>query len=215
MIPVGLAIIDYKGLRHLRHVPWTDAAVLVLVLVLTVFGNLIHAVGLGMVLACMLFMKKAGDLAEQNTSVERLEPDVWQDEAGLDKTAGRKIYIKHLDGPLFFGSSAGFQDLMAALENDTRILVIRMERVPYVDQSGLYALENAALDLRTKGAILMMTGVQAQPLDMMRKINLVPELVPGEYLFQDMEQFQRWLANSDNQAKSARSPAITTTPESI
>ncbi|MEO8656689.1 MAG: SulP family inorganic anion transporter, partial [Ramlibacter sp.] len=62
LIPVGLAIIDYKGLKHLRHVPRADAAVLVLVLLMTVFGNLIHAVGLGVVLACVLFMKKTGDL---------------------------------------------------------------------------------------------------------------------------------------------------------
>ncbi len=215
LIPVGLAIIDYKGLKHLRHVPRADAAVLVLVLLMTVFGNLIHAVGLGVVLACVLFMKKTGDLAEQNTSVERHETDVWQDETGLNATAGRKIYIKHLYGSLFFGSSAGFQDLMAALDNDTRILVIRMERVPYVDQSGLYALENAALDLRRKGAMLMMTGVQTQPLDMMRRIKLVPELVPEEYLFQDMAQFKRWLADSGTQSPSAEPPAAAVVPVAV
>ena len=126
LIPVGLAIIDYKGLKHLWHVPRADAAVLLIVLAITVFGNLIYAVGVGVVLASILFMKKAGDLAEANTSIEPLAEEPWDDELQIHKTHPGKIYIKHLYGPLFFGSAAAFQDLAAALEKDTRILTIPM-----------------------------------------------------------------------------------------
>ncbi len=66
---VGFAIIDYKGIRHLRHVPQADAVVMVVVLLWTVFGNLIQAVGAGIVLASVLFMKRASDLAEAGTKV--------------------------------------------------------------------------------------------------------------------------------------------------
>ncbi len=196
LIPVGLAIIDYKGLKHLWHVPRADAAVLLIVLAITVFGNLIYAVGVGVVLASILFMKKAGDLAEANTSIEPLAEEPWDDELQIHKTHPGKIYVKHLYGPLFFGSAAGFQDLAAALEKDTRILIIRMERVPYIDQSGLYALEDAILGLRQKGALVLLTGVHEQPLDMLRRINIVPDLVPEEHLFADIDECTTWLGRN-------------------
>ncbi len=59
LITVGIGIVDYhKGLRHLFHVPRADTVILIIVLAITVFGNLVHAVGVGVVLACVLFMKK-------------------------------------------------------------------------------------------------------------------------------------------------------------
>lgn len=191
-----LRFVDYKGLKHLRHVPRADAAVLLIVLAITVFGNLIYAVGVGVVLASILFMKKAGDLAEANTSIEPLAEEPWDDELQIHKTHPGKIYVKHLYGPLFFGSAAGFQDLAAALEKDTRILIIRMERVPYIDQSGLYALEDAILGLRQKGALVLLTGVHEQPLDMLRRINIVPDLVPEEHLFADIDECTTWLGRN-------------------
>jgi SulP family sulfate permease len=197
LISVGFAIIDYKGLRHLRHVPRADAAVLLLVMGVTVFGNLIHAVGLGLVLACVLFMKKTGDLAEASTSVEALDDVAWNDEAELRQAYAGKVYIKHLDGPLFFGSTAGFQELAAALEQDARVLIMRMERVPYVDQSGLYALESVVLDLRRKGALVLLTGVHAQPLAMLRAIKFVPDLIPEDHLFEDIGQCTAWLGREN------------------
>ncbi|MEO1617573.1 MAG: solute carrier family 23 protein, partial [Planctomycetota bacterium] len=69
LISVGVAIIDYKGLKHLLLIPRADAVVMVVVLVWTVFGNLIHAVAAGIVLASVLFMKQASDMAEQETTL--------------------------------------------------------------------------------------------------------------------------------------------------
>ena len=150
LISVGFAIVDYEALRHLTRVPRADAVVLVVVLAWTVFGNLIYAVANGVVLSSLLIMKKASDLAEEPShvaSLEREEP--WPDESVL---AGRNsIYVKHLDGPLFFGSSSGLRDLTEKLPDEIDTLVIRMEQVPYVDQSGLYALEDAILTLRRQG----------------------------------------------------------------
>jgi SulP family sulfate permease len=53
-----------------------------------------------------------------------------------------------------------------------------MERVPYIDQSGLYAMEDAILPLRRRNVIVLLTGVQSQPNDMLRKIKIVPNLIP-------------------------------------
>ena len=85
LISVGIAIIDLKGLKHLTDVPKADAAVLIVVLVWTVFGNLIHAVGAGVVLASVLFMKKAADLIEAGSTVKLHDP-----EPGLGGRTGRR-----------------------------------------------------------------------------------------------------------------------------
>lgn len=182
LIPVGLAIIDYKGFKHLRDVPRADAVVMLVVLLMTVFGNLIHAVGVGVVLASVLFMKKSSDLAEAESSLEPIKEDRWPDETELFEKYKDKIYVKHLYGPLFFGFTARFQELLASLKPETQALIIRMERVPYIDQSGLYALEDAILTLRQRNIEVMLIGLKSQPRDMLLKINVVPGLIPEECL---------------------------------
>ncbi|SIP86450.1 SulP family inorganic anion transporter [Solilutibacter tolerans] len=193
LIPVGLSIIDYKGLRHLARIPRADAAVLLIVMAMTVFGNLIHAVAVGVVLASILFMKKMSDLTEANSHVAELTDEPWADE---EKTLGAhpgQIYIKHMYGPLFFGSASRFQDMAGAIDASAAMLVIRMEEVPYVDQSGLYALEHVALDLRRRGAELALTGVREQPLAMLRDLRIVPDLISEDLVFADMESLSAWL----------------------
>ncbi|MEM6703099.1 MAG: STAS domain-containing protein, partial [Acidobacteriota bacterium] len=188
LISVGLAIVDYKGFRHLLRVPRADAVVMLVVLFATVFGNLIYAVAAGVMLSSLLFMKKAGDLSEERSRVEKLEPEeAWPDESPL---AGRKsVYVKHLYGPLFFGFSSGFRDLAEKLPEEIETLIVRMERVPYMDQSGLYSLEDALLQLRQRGKEVVLTGVQPQPEDMLRSLGIIPELISEEQLRDSIEDF--------------------------
>ena len=193
LIPVGIAIIDTKGLKHLRHVPRADAVGLLLVMVMTVFGNLIWAVGIGVMLACVLFMKKAGDLAEANTSVQTLQESPESADLGLSDTAAGSVYIKDLYGPLFFGSTAGFQASVAALPAEARVLVLRLDRVPSIDQSGVYALENAVLDLRARGVSMVLVGVHEQPLDTLQRVRLIPGLIPEDHVFESMVACAAWL----------------------
>lgn len=193
LIPVGLAIIDYKGFRHLARIPRADAAVLLIVMGMTVFGNLIHAVAIGVVLASILFMKKMSDLTEANSHVGELTDQPWADEEKVLGAHPRQVYIKHMYGPLFFGSASRFQEMASTVDANAALLVIRMEEVPYVDQSGLYALEQVALDLRQKGAQVALTGVQEQPLAMLRDLKIVPDLISEDMLFADMESVSDWL----------------------
>ena len=193
LIPVGLAIIDYKGFRHLARIPRADAAVLLIVMGMTVFGNLIHAVAIGVVLASILFMKKMGDLTDANSHVGELTDQPWADEEKALGAHPGQIYIKHMYGPLFFGSASRFQEMASTVDANAALLVIRMEEVPYVDQSGLYALEQVAFDLRQKGAQVALTGVQEQPLAMLRDLKIVPDLISEDMLFADMESVSDWL----------------------
>jgi len=197
LITVGIGIIDYKGLRHLSRVPRPDAIILILVLFITVFGNLIHAVGVGVVLACVLFMKQAGDLAEKGTSVKAMAgfdgEQPWDDENSVYKEYKNKIYIKHLYGPLFFGFTSKFQEMMQTLDDQVKVLIIRMDNVPHIDQSGVYAMEEVIMDLQNKGVVVILTALQPQPMDMLKKIEIIPSLVPEIHIFDQFSECEEWL----------------------
>lgn len=206
LITVGISIIDYKGFRHLRTIPVADAIVMIVVLLLTVFIGLLEAVAIGMVLAAILFMKKISDVIEHRAEATPLRDFAreisWEDEGDIIDRIGHLVYIKHLDGPLFFGFTSRFNDMVKALP-EIQVVIIRMGRVPYVDQSGMYAMEEAIQDLQAQGITVIFTGLHGQPEDMFRRINLVPGLVPEVYNFANYKDASLWLRQHlrDNNGK--------------
>lgn len=192
LIPIGFKIVDFKGLKHLGKVPKSDSAVLVIVLVLTTFGSLINAVGIGVALAALLFMKKAADLGERGLEVGPIADidggNPWPDEIEFYESYKDRVIIKHIAGPMFFGFTSFFKDKIKSLPEDIAALVVRFDKVPYIDQSGLYALEEAVLDLRQKDVLVVLVGLQEQPLAMMRAIDIVPDLVGEDALFRSPEE---------------------------
>jgi sulfate permease, SulP family len=197
LIPIGFKIIDFRGLKHIAVVPRSDGSVLIIVLLLTTFGSLINAVAFGVALAALLFMKKAADLGEKGLQVGPVA-DIdggkpWQDEIEFYEAYKDNVIIKHIYGPMFFGFTSHFRDKMQALPKEITALIIRFDRVPYIDQSGLYALEEAVFDLRARDVEVVLTGLQEQPLAMLRSIDIVPDLVPENDLFDDVESAFNYL----------------------
>ncbi|MDG4715501.1 SulP family inorganic anion transporter [Winogradskyella sp. YYF002] len=190
LIPIAFKIIDVKGLKHLLVVPRADAVVLIIVLLITTFGSLIQAVGIGLLLASLLFMKRASDIGEKGMEVGTIAgfdgEKPWQDEKEFYEAYKDKVYIKHLYGPLFFGFTSHFQDEIKNIPEQVKALIIRMDRVPYIDQSGLYALENAVLDLEQRGIQVLLTAVQEQPKDKLVSIDIVPDLISEAHIFEDI-----------------------------
>ena len=208
LVTVGIGVMDYKGLRHITQLPKSEVIVMLLVLGLTVFVGLIEAVVIGLILSSVLFMKKISDVVDHRTTtaplVEFSREISWMDEGNILEQYGNKIYIKHLDGPLFFGFASRFQEMVKALP-EIRIVVIRMDKVPYVDQSGLYAMEDAIMDLQEQGITVAFTNVHGQPLDMFEMFNLIPGLVPYEHCFENFKACYEWLKKHLNGSESQSS----------
>ncbi len=192
LIPIGFKIVDTKGLKHLLRVPRADAIVLILVLLMTTFGSLIQAVGVGLLLASLLFMKRSSDIGKKGLEVGTLAgfdgEKPWQDEVDFYNTYKDKVYIKHLYGPLFFGFTSHFQNEIKNIPEQVKALIIRMDRVPYIDQSGLYALENAVMDLEKKGVKILLTALQEQPMDKLVSIDIVPDLISEDHIFSSIAE---------------------------
>lgn len=200
LITVGVGIIDFKGFKDLFKIPKADAVVLITVLVLTVFVDLLIAVGIGMIIACVLFMKRASDLVEgayhsdQMTAFDKELP--WDDEKVLTDEVRSRIYIQRLNGPIFFGSITRFQEVMHEIPEDAKVVIIRMRLVSFMDQSGLYAMETAIKDLQAQGVTVLMTIIQPQPMYMLTKMKVIPNVVPEELTFKTFEDCGHFLSEN-------------------
>ncbi len=198
LITVGWGIIDFRGFKDLTHIPKADAFVLIVVFLTTVFVDLLTAVGIGMVIACVLFMKRAGDLVENQyhggmltDSYDKETP--WEDEAGITEEMKKNIYIQRLDGPIFFGSITGFQRVMHDIPADIKTVIIRMRRVNFMDQSGAYAMETAVKDMQAQGIEVLMTIIQPQPDYIMHSTSLIPNVISEDKTFKTFEDCIEYL----------------------
>jgi len=210
LITVGIGILDYKGFRHIRKVPRSDAVIMVIVLLVTVFLDLLTAVGIGMVMAAFLFMKKMSDLSEERSKTAELTSYTnelsWSGEK-VPEDWNKKVFVKTIEGPLFFGFASGFQRLAEQLPG-VRFVILKMENVPFIDQSGLYALEESILNLERRGVNVLITGIQWQPELMLRKIRLIPALVAERHVFSNLHVCVEWLNNNIDQTEPAKDEGI-------
>jgi SulP family sulfate permease len=106
---------------------------------------------------------------------------LWGDEKLMYDEFKDRIYIKHLYGPLFW-IYITFSKIVSELDPNIKALVIRMDRVPFVDQSGLYALEEAFFHSGKRGVHILIIGLQSQPLDKLTSINIIPNLMNHKFL---------------------------------
>ncbi|NQU51426.1 MAG: SulP family inorganic anion transporter [Bacteroidetes bacterium] len=197
LITVGISIVDSKGLKNILNIPKSDAFILMLVLLLTVFVNLLQAVGIGMVIASVIFMRKASDMVENNTSltkVDKYDREIaWDDEAHLSLNKLDKVYIKRFNGPLFFGVATKILERINTIPSDAKVIIFRMKHVQFIDQSGLYAITDVIKEMQKLGIIVVLTMTQSQPLYLFKRNRLVPEIIPEKYLFDTIEDCAIWL----------------------
>jgi SulP family sulfate permease len=199
LVTVGIGVMDYKGLSIIMKIPKTEIIVMLVVLVLSVFWNLVFAVGIGLVIASLFFMKKMADISKKELRLVNLNiENLWEDEKNLSQSFKEKVFIKHLSGPLFFGFTADFVNISNQIPQSAKILIIRMDEVPYVDQSGLFALEDVLIDLSKKNTEVYIVGLKAQPKYLMNIVGIFQELIPKERLFQNFEDCKNFIVESQS-----------------
>jgi len=197
LITVGFGVMDYKGLKAIPNIPKAEVTIMIVVLLLSTFWNLVYAVGIGLIIASLVFMKKMGDATAEKSDVKSLEEEKsWDDELSFPVEYKKSVFIKHIKGPIFFGSTSHFQSLAKQIPKTADYVVIRMEKVPYIDQSGLYAMEDVLLDLEKKNIKQLLVGVQNQPAYLMQSIDIIPDLIPTEHIFDNFKDCTNWIKNN-------------------
>ncbi len=188
LITVGLDIVDYNGLKEVVKVDRSEAGILFVVLAMTVFVDLIAAVGVGMTLSVFVFMKKMSAIGEEKIDLFPLrdlkvrKPCDLRDEFILPSEYLDKVYIKSFSGPVFFGFSQYLIDNLKTLP-PVKIIIFEMNRVPYLDQSAAHAIELVIEYLKKNGVRVILAHVNESPLKMLRAVDIVPELIPNEDIY--------------------------------
>ena len=142
-------------------------------------------------------MKKMEDLTAERSDVKSLlEEDVWDDEIDFPQNLKEEVFIKHIKGPLFFGSTSDFQQLAKQIPDTATVIIIRMGRMEYIDQSGLYAMEDVLIDLVKQNKKVLLVNIVEQPRYMLERIDIIPDLIPTEQVFDDFKVCLDWIKNN-------------------
>lgn len=196
LITVGIGVMDYKGLKVLGSIPKSDVVVMFVVLLLTVFWDLVYAVGIGLVIASLIFMKKMGDSNNAKSGIKRLSDAQHLDHADYSRIPVKlreEIFIKELKGPIFFGYTSDFQSMSRDIPPYATHAIIRMKKVPFIDQSGLFAFEDVLQNLLQKGIQPLLIEVQEQPLYRLETIDIIPDLIGKEHIFENYDACLQWI----------------------
>ena len=165
--------------RALLRAPRPDVLVLLTTFGLTVFTDLTIGVGVGMVLASFLFMKRmseiggvAGFNGSGGSDAETEAFDPKDPGTVAEKRIPEGVEVYEINGPFFFGVADKLKDTLAQVKRPPRVFILRMRYVPHIDATGLHALDEFREKCRRQGTVLVLGGVHAHPLSAMVKAGM-------------------------------------------
>jgi SulP family sulfate permease len=187
LVVVAYHMSEWHTFRAMLRAPRSDVAVLLVTFGLTVFVDLTVALGVGMVLANFLFMRKMAEVTEIRVVTEMFADDEEGAAAGLGPMRppdGVEVY--EIDGPFFFGAAETFKETIAALARPPRVLVLRMRKVGLLDATGLALLRDLARKGAGGGFTLVLSELPPQPLQALRSSGLL-ELIGADNVAGDID----------------------------
>lgn len=180
LIKVGLDIIDWGYLQRVRRAPGAGVVIMLVVLLLTVFVDLITAVGAGVVLASLLFVKRMSDLQLGNIHTIVSPEDsatLDADETKIMAAADGRIAIYHLSGPFSFGAASGMARRMADADAYDA-LIVDLSDVPFLDSSASLAVEAVIKQVQSRDKQVFVAGVGAETGQVLDKLGALSLLSP-------------------------------------
>ena len=162
------------------HAPKSDALVMLTTFLLTLLVDLTVGIGVGMVLAAFLFMKRMSEVT--NISVLRQEFEEPGAPPGDDRGAIYRrdippdVEVYEINGPFFFGAAEKFKQTLGEVSRKPRILVIRMRNVPAIDSTAMHALQDLVRRTRKQGTEVLLSDVHSQPLIALGRSGLLDEI---------------------------------------
>lgn len=180
MIAWNMSEIDH--FRHLFKAPIGDVAVLLTSFFLTIFVDLTVAVGVGMVMAAFLFMKRMSSLSNVLSISflfkEKIEeyPEKNDPDAISKKEVPPHVDVYEINGPFFFGVADSLKDVLNNMERPPKVFILRMRKVPVIDASGLHALDEFFMKCQRQKTTLVLSGVKADVLKSLKKFGLAQHI---------------------------------------
>ena len=162
LVVVSYNMSGWRTFRELLANPKSEVAVLLITFLLTVLFDLTIAIEVGLVIACLLFMRRMAETTRVSVITEEIDPneesDVETHEEHLPIPSGVEVY--EINGPYFFGIANKFEDVMATMADRPKVRIIRMRRVPFIDSTGLHNLKNLCTMNHREGTHIVLSGVE-------------------------------------------------------
>jgi SulP family sulfate permease len=166
--------------RMVKRAPRADVAILLITFLLTVFADLVVAVNIGVVLAMLHFMRRMATAVEtQQLGTQDLTAELAQ--LGLEHLP-EGVMVYAIEGPFFFGAVENFEQALAQTHTDPHTLVLRLERVPFMDITGLQTLEEAIEHLQKRGVKVLLCEANARVLGKLGKTGILKLIGAEHYL---------------------------------
>jgi len=174
---------NMSELKHFFHIvaraPRADVAILLVTFALTVLVDLVAAVSIGVILAFMQFLRRMADTVDvQALDAEDLKHDLK--DLGLTRLP-RDVLVYEIDGPFFFGAVENFESALKQTHSDPRVLIVRLHRVPFIDSTGLQAMDVVVQTLQKRGVRVMLCEANERVRAKLWKYGVLDRLQAGDY----------------------------------
>ena len=160
LVIVSYGMSGWRSFLALMKNPKSDVTVLLITFFLTIIFDLTVAIEVGLIIACLLFMKRVSEITDVKAVTDEIneESDMIKDNAEhLAIPEGVEVY--EINGPYFFGAGNKFEEVMAAFGDRPKVRIIRMRKVPFVDSTGIHNLTNLCEMSHNEGIEVVLSGV--------------------------------------------------------
>jgi SulP family sulfate permease len=182
LVVVSYGMSGWRSFTALMRNPKSDITVLLLTFFLTIIFDLTIAIEVGIVCACLLFMRRMSETTDVKAVYDEIDlnEDADMERGNLEHlTIPKGVEVYEINGPYFFGAGNKFEDLMGRFGDRPKVRIIRMRKVPFIDSTGLHNLENMCLMSKKEGITVVLSGVN-EKVEAVLKRNGFPQLLGEE-----------------------------------
>ena len=162
LVVVSYNMCGWRSFMALMKNPKSDVTVLLITFFLTIIFDLTVAIEVGLIIACLLFMKRMSETTDVKVIMDEIDPN---DESDIKLENNEHLIIPdgvevyEINGPYFFGAGNRFEEIMARFGNRPKVRIIRMRKVPFVDSTGIHNLTNLCTMSQKEGIQIVLSGV--------------------------------------------------------
>ena len=182
LIIVSYNMSEWRTFKAILKAPKSDIAILLTTFFLTVLFDLVIAIGIGMLVSMCLFMRRVATSIEVN----ELNENDCSDKSNIDTDmenlkVGENVLVYDIRGHLFFGAVDTFMNTMKEINDDAKVLVLRMRHTKTLDVTGYKQIKNIALSCKSRNMTLIISELQEQPKKVMRLMGFIDTLVEDHF----------------------------------
>lgn len=168
-------------IRMIRRAPRADVAILISTFLLTVLADLVIAVSVGVLLATLQFLRRMSSSVTVDQEIESTGASGGMGQADATPPLPSGILTFTIDGPFFFAAVDAFEQALAQTHTDPRVLIIRLNRVPFIDITGLHSLEDMIEDVTSRGVGVILCEANITVKRKLERADLLQMLGEGNY----------------------------------